>query len=953
MTYTQAAAKSKSLRDQVRENDKELGDFSSSIGNYADAFTGLGNVFERATGIGLGFAAGGGNPLGELGAALEKMPGNVGKIGGLLKGVPPQAAIAVAAVAKIGAEVIEINNRYDQLRSKVQSVTGAIEDQLDSAVVGVATFSEVFEKDVDDSLAAANALVQNFGITFDEAFDLMKTASLAGADAQGDLLTKLKEYPTQFQNAGFSAEEMIKIMTQEVRGGIYDDKLTDGIKEADISLREFTKTQRDAIANTLGDGFADQIFDKINNQGASTKDIILDLAQAADENQLSQQEMAIITADIFKGAGEDAGGLENIISNITTAIGTDIEDLVDTQDEWINETNRLYESQERLNEQQNTLSQLLGNTNGGFKVLWNGIKTLGIETLNGLVSGFASLTSGVEALLTLDPSKFKTIGEVVQEAKKASDLQKKRDEDKKRRDELEVQREKEKAKQKKKDNQEAEQAARDREKAQKDKERLAKKAAKEEEKRIEKEQKDHEKLLEKKAKNEEDAASKISKLKAGLVEDEFDRAIALKELSKEDAVASLVGTPEQIEEQKRLLEDQLDNEIALIEEKRKEKEKKDQEGHKKKLEGDRVKSEEAKIAAVEAIRDLSASVAIATITDKEELDRQLKLIDLNSQLEANRIKLENTTLTLAQQQELLRNNAEIERNINQVKNEDINEQNEEAAERRAEIEEALNSAYAAGLEKLGEAFVGLFSGQEDAMKVFGKVILGILFDVLESAIRANAIAAFAVEVGTKGLFGLPSGFVAQAVVLGLLKGLRSVLAFEDGGAINQLLEDSGSYLGSYNGGGSLFPAKRGGLIKGPSHKNGGVKFKLKNRGKQFMGEARGGEVILNEGQVENIQSIGGSDIFKQAGVPGAGKNGFYEGGGFVPQVASLSPATSSQASTRLHQEDLDYMIMGIGMTNKALNDDTADVVSRNVGIAIRGEEKRREFEEEAIAASQL
>lgn len=78
-----------------------------------------------------------------------------------------------------------------------------------------------------------------------------------------------------------------------------------------------------------------------------------------------------------------------------------------------------------------------------------------------------------------------------------------------------------------------------------------------------------------------------------------------------------------------------------------------------------------------------------------------------------------------------------------------------------------------------------------------------------------------------------------------------------------------------------FPAKTGGKIEGPSHEEGGVKFITKWG---FLGEARGGEVILNEDQQK---ALGGPKVFREAGVPG------FETGGQIPlSTGSRAPADS-------------------------------------------------------------
>jgi hypothetical protein len=373
------------------------------------------------------------------------------------------------------------------MRGKVAAVTGEIETNLDRAVVSLDTFSQTFDTDVNKTLEAGNNFSKAFGITFSESIELMKTGALSVGPFQDELLDKFREYPKLLADAGFSAEDFIKIATTEVREGIYDDKLTDSIKESNISLKEFTQTQRDAIALNLGNETADTFFDLINNQGDTTKDIILELNKIMEENQLSQQEMAIITADIFKGAGEDAGGLEEIINAVTLAIGTDIDDLVDKQDDLVAATERVWTAQDRLSTQQNLLSNLIGDTGLGLDGMWKNIKAFGLGVLNGLIARFGSLVSAIKAAIELDPSLFKLPTQILLEANIASGLAKKRDLERKQRDEDRAERERKQQEADRKNHKDVEIRAKEREKAEKKRQQERDKRAKEEQKRREKE----------------------------------------------------------------------------------------------------------------------------------------------------------------------------------------------------------------------------------------------------------------------------------------------------------------------------------------------------------------------------------------------------------------------------------------------------------------------------------
>ena len=185
------------------------------------------------------------------------------------------------------------------------------------------------------------------GISFEEAMSLIETGFLAGADANGDFLDKVKQYPVQFKNAGFSAEEFIKISAQEVKSGIYGDKLLDSIKESDLAIKEFTNTQRDAL-KVLGEDFAVKLEKDVSTGVISTKEALVQIAEQANARGIDLKEFQTITADVFKGAGEDAGGAQKVFEEVFTAISSDISDYIDETNELVINQRAYLQSQEEL-----------------------------------------------------------------------------------------------------------------------------------------------------------------------------------------------------------------------------------------------------------------------------------------------------------------------------------------------------------------------------------------------------------------------------------------------------------------------------------------------------------------------------------------------------------------------------------------------------------------------------
>ena len=128
----------------------------------------------------------------------------------------------------------------------VTQLTGETGDAMRSLRSEVAAVAEYYGKDFAEVLRSANAMAKGFGISAQDAMALVRSGFAAGADAGGDFLDTLREYPRYFSETGISAEAFVAITTNAARQGVFSDKGVDAIKEANIRLREMLNPPVDA-----------------------------------------------------------------------------------------------------------------------------------------------------------------------------------------------------------------------------------------------------------------------------------------------------------------------------------------------------------------------------------------------------------------------------------------------------------------------------------------------------------------------------------------------------------------------------------------------------------------------------------------------------------------------------------------------------------------------------------
>ena len=336
----------KKLQDQIRPLEESTGRFQRSVGNYqqsiVNAVAAMNPLAAKLSGF-VDFsdeAAGGFTKLKTSAQAFGKT---------LLSLVKNPAFLAIAGIASVGSAFklwYDYNKGLIEATRLTKQFTDLSGNELKAYRNEVQAVSDTFNKDFVEVLRGANALQKQFGITSQEAIELVKEGFINGADVNGEFLKNVKEYSTFFKEAGLSAEEFVAINAQTEKMGIFSDKGIDAIKEANIRLREMTTATSTALE---GIGISsERVQEELQNGSKTTFDIIREVSAKLNELPDSASTVGAALADIFGGPGEDAG-----LAYIRTLsqIDTDL-DTISGKTGEVAELNRmLVDSQTNLNTQ--------------------------------------------------------------------------------------------------------------------------------------------------------------------------------------------------------------------------------------------------------------------------------------------------------------------------------------------------------------------------------------------------------------------------------------------------------------------------------------------------------------------------------------------------------------------------------------------------------------------------
>lgn len=123
--------------------------------------------------------------------------------------------------------------------TSVQQITGQTGVALEETTKNALLLRDTFGIEVNESARAAKTMIENFGISSQEAFNLMAQGSQQGLDFSGELVDTINEYSLQFKSLGFEADDMFNTLAVGSAKGAFNlDKVADAVKEFGIRSKD-------------------------------------------------------------------------------------------------------------------------------------------------------------------------------------------------------------------------------------------------------------------------------------------------------------------------------------------------------------------------------------------------------------------------------------------------------------------------------------------------------------------------------------------------------------------------------------------------------------------------------------------------------------------------------------------------------------------------------------------
>lgn len=276
------------------------------------------------------------------GAALMQTADQLSAVGDKIQDIGTKAMDAYAetenAVTKVNAYFGETGQAAEDTANVIKSVysdgVGESMDSVADAVLMVKknlgdlsetdltnltqqaiTLDELYGIDMNETLRGVNSLMQQYGLTAQEAMDYIVVGTQNGLDKTNELGDNLSEYAGKFSQAGYSASEYFQLLDNGLKNSAYNlDKVNDAINEVTTRLVDGT------IGESIGSFSTktQELFTSWQNGGATQKQVI-DSIVADIGNCTNQQEALNLAALAFGTMAED-GNLKFITS--LTSVGS-------------------------------------------------------------------------------------------------------------------------------------------------------------------------------------------------------------------------------------------------------------------------------------------------------------------------------------------------------------------------------------------------------------------------------------------------------------------------------------------------------------------------------------------------------------------------------------------------------------------------------------------------------
>lgn len=380
LTSEDAKKKLEEMRAQIERNNQTIGEATGANEKFADSMLSM-----------VGVNANFGSSIMNLNASGNFLDGVTTKtqalgkaLLGLLANPWVLAFLGIVGVVAGFKWWYDYNKGLIEASRLTENFTGATGEAADKVTADMQTLADKMGKGYDETISAANTLVQQFGLSWEEAGQKMQDGIVAGADMSGNMIANIERFAPAMRDAGVSADEFMAILS-ETRNGIFNEDGIQNIMKAGTRLRAMTKQTEESL-NAVGIS-AKQMQQDLEDGNISMLEAVQQVAGKLKELPENSQEAGQVMKNVFGRTASEGGTL--LIQSIA-----DINTNLDKAKENMGELGKVNEEQMNAQRELNEMLMAVFKMSGtSFETMTTKAKTFVVQGLTSIIKGCVDIVN--------------------------------------------------------------------------------------------------------------------------------------------------------------------------------------------------------------------------------------------------------------------------------------------------------------------------------------------------------------------------------------------------------------------------------------------------------------------------------------------------------------------------------------------------------------------------------
>ena len=290
--------------------------------------------------------------------------------------------VATAAIASVSAAIEGVkwwynyNTEIEEAQRLTREFLNISGDELTNVRSQISALASQMGKEYKDVLGSVDTLMNQYGITAQEAINNIKDGIQAGADVNGTFLSQIKQFAPAFSDAGASVSDLVASITQ-TRSGLFNEQGMALIQTATNRIRTMSTSTQSALDNI---GISSK---QLEQDLISGKTSILQAVQKISAKIKELPENSMQVGEVMKSVfGKTASNEGMKLVKSLADMSTNMEDLKGVTGEYGELQRKEIEAQAELNEK---MSKFFGIGDNGFEEMTMKAKIFAMNALSKII----------------------------------------------------------------------------------------------------------------------------------------------------------------------------------------------------------------------------------------------------------------------------------------------------------------------------------------------------------------------------------------------------------------------------------------------------------------------------------------------------------------------------------------------------------------------------------------